>query len=142
VLALDTNIIVYALSKADERHHHVMQWLQDAGKRVCISPVSVAETLRVLTHPKFFLKPVSLTHAVGALNNFVAYFSVELLEENKDWWQELPDLAGVNPGLRGNEIYDARIALCLKFNGIKKIGTYDADFKKYPFLEVINPQGN
>jgi len=31
----------------------------------------------------------------------------------------------------------ARIALCLRYHGIREICTLDADFSKYPFLKVV-----
>lgn len=41
------------------------------------------------------------------------------------------------PGLKGNEVFDARIALILQKHNVKRICTRDADFKKYPFLKVV-----
>jgi predicted nucleic acid-binding protein len=40
---------------------------------------------------------------------------------------------------RGNLVPDAHIATILREHGVLKIYTGDADFRKFGFLEVINP---
>lgn len=87
------------------------------------------------------MKPLkrSLPHlnsAVSAPSTLESY-RVRLLDEQTGWWESLPDLESEVPGLKGNEIFDARIALCLRSHGIKRIYTWDADFKKYSFLQPI-----
>ena len=42
------------------------------------------------------------------------------------------------PSIRGNEIFDARIAMIMKYNGVRKVCTLDSDFRKYDFIEVID----
>ena len=58
---------------------------------------------------------------------------------NLYWWEELKDVIKFSiPDLRGNDVFDAQIALCLRHNGVKRIWTRDSDFRKYPFLKVIH----
>jgi predicted nucleic acid-binding protein len=45
---------------------------------------------------------------------------------------ELPDLSG-------NLFHDAHTAILMREHGIARICTRDADFNRFPFLEVIDP---
>jgi len=93
--------------------------------------------LRLLTHPKLFPKPLKATPAAQAIAELFEYFQIRVLEEDVDWWKDIPEMEMEIHGLRGNEIFDARIALCLRSHNVKRIYTRDADFKKYSFLKVI-----
>jgi len=41
--------------------------------------------------------------------------------------------------VRGNHVPDAHLATILRQNGVRTIYTADADFRKFPFLEVVDP---
>jgi predicted nucleic acid-binding protein len=46
---------------------------------------------------------------------------------------------GEIPRLAGNLLYDAHTAIIMREHGIQQICTRDADFHRFPFLEVIDP---
>ena len=41
--------------------------------------------------------------------------------------------------VRGNLVPDAHLAALLRQHGVRKIYTSDTDFKKFDFLQVLNP---
>jgi predicted nucleic acid-binding protein len=43
------------------------------------------------------------------------------------------------PHLTGNLMHDAQIAILMREHGIRRICTRDADFHRFPFLEVVDP---
>ena len=43
------------------------------------------------------------------------------------------------PHLAGNLLHDAHTAILMREHGIRQIFTRDADFHRFPFLEVIDP---
>jgi predicted nucleic acid-binding protein len=43
------------------------------------------------------------------------------------------------PDLSGNIFHDAHTAILMREHGIARICTRDADFNRFPFLEVIDP---
>lgn len=137
MIALDTNVVVDLLVNSQADHAHAKAWLERCKDRLATTPVNIGEILRLLTHPRVFASPLALRPAVTLLGHFVDNFDVVILEESPDWWQDLPDLLKQAPGLRGNEIFDARIALCLRHNGIKELCTRDSDFSKYPFIKIV-----
>lgn len=47
-------------------------------------------------------------------------------------FQEMPHIAG---GI----MHDLHVAVLMREHGIRQIYTFDTDFHRYPFLEVIDP---
>jgi uncharacterized protein len=43
------------------------------------------------------------------------------------------------PYLAGNIVHDVHTAILMREHGIKQICTRDADFSRFPFLEVVDP---
>jgi predicted nucleic acid-binding protein len=41
--------------------------------------------------------------------------------------------------LRGNDVFDARIALCLRHHGVAAVCSFDAGFARFDFLELVTP---
>lgn len=135
--ALDTNILVGLMVSSSAFHSEAKRGLELIEDEICITPTNIGEILRLLTHPRVFSHPLRVTKAVEALQNLVDAYSIRVLDEATEWWVDLPLIEKQIPGLRGNEVFDARIAICLKQHNIKKIFTRDANFKKYSFLQVI-----
>jgi predicted nucleic acid-binding protein len=139
MIALDTNLLLDWLVKNQPGHGRVKAWAQRLKTPLATTQTNIGEVLRLLTHPRVFPEPMVLGPAVELLQRLVESYAILILEDPADWWRELPGLLNDNPGLKGNEVFDARIALCLRFNGIREIATFDADFAKYPFLEIVRP---
>lgn len=137
MIALDTNILLDLLVINQPNNQRVTSWVAGIKTSLVTTPTNIGEVLRLLTHPRVFPNPLGLKTAVGLLEKFIESSAVMILEESANWWQELPDLLGAHPGLKGNEVFDARIALCLRHNGVRDIATFDADFAKYPFLKIV-----
>lgn len=43
------------------------------------------------------------------------------------------------PHLRGNILHDVHTAVLMREHGIKEIYTLDTDFRRFPFLTVLDP---
>ena len=138
MIALDTNTLIYLLVSNQPEHSRARDWIASAGERLTTTHTNVGEFLRLITHPRLFPHPLSLSRAVETLNEFTKGFGVTVLDEDPEWWKALPSLDTMVPGLRGNEVFDARIALCLRDNGVKKICSLDGGFARFPFLERVS----
>jgi predicted nucleic acid-binding protein len=136
--ALDTNVLVALLVGSSSNHAAATKGIKNLSDALCTTPTNIGEILRLLTHHKVFEKPLKTAKAVQALADLLEQFSIRILDEDIDWWRELPAVEEEIPGLKGNEVFDARIAICLRQHGVKRIFTWDADFKKYSFLSAIN----
>lgn len=141
MIGLDTNILISLMVSSDHQHAVATRWFLDVDDRFCLTSINMGEVLRLLTHPRVFEKPMKLKEAVHTLRDFMEEFRIELIEENRDWISDLGALADDLSGLRGNDVFDARIALSLKFNGVKEIATWDLNFKRFNFLKVVVPKG-
>lgn len=140
MIALDTNVLVAIMVETSAFHKEAMSALDNLQDDFCTTPTNTGEVLRILTHPKVFSAPLRITKAISALADLIECYNIRLLEEDVNWWQSLTEIERQIPGLKGNEVFDARIAICLKRNNVRKIYTRDSDFKKYSFLKVIPPR--
>lgn len=135
---IDTNILIDLIVSSVPHHISSTDGVENLEDDLCTTPTNIGECLRLLTHPKVFPKPLSLSRAVRALEEMLDYYQIQILDEPLDWWLELGQIEDEIPGIRGNEVFDARIALCLRAHHVKRIFTRDADFKKYSFLKPID----
>ena len=136
--ALDTNILVGLMVSTSSLHQDAQKGMQLLEDDLCTTPTNIGETLRLLTHPKVFNSPLKLSKAVEALSDLLEAYQIRILDEDTQWWRELTKIESEIPGLKGNEVFDARIAICLKQHNVKRLFTKDADFKKYSFLQAIH----
>lgn len=51
----------------------------------------------------------------------------------------LADTLATVPDLRGNVPHDVHTAVLMREHGISRIRTRDSDFRRFPFLTVIDP---
>lgn len=137
MIALDTNTILYLLVHTMPEHPRAKAWLQANTEPLATTSVNLSESLRLISHPRVFPKPLKLSEACKTLAGFISEWDVQLLEENPKWLSELAELSLELESLKGNEVFDAQIALYLKHNGVKKIATLDDDFRKFSFLKVV-----
>jgi predicted nucleic acid-binding protein len=136
---LDTNVIVGLMVSSSTLHEEVTRGLENLDDSLCTTPTNVGEVLRILTHPRVFKAPLTVKRAVRALSDFLEGHQVRVLDEDVEWWKGLSEIEKLIPGLRGNEVFDARIALCLRSHRVKRVYTLDSDMMKYPFLKAVRP---
>jgi uncharacterized protein len=135
--ALDTNILVGLIVASSSLHEEAMRGFAKLSDELCVTPTNIGETLRLLTHPKVFPLPLKIGKAVAVLTEFISAHDIRILDEAVDWWKSLLEIEKLIPGLKGNEVFDARIAICLRQHNVKRIFTRDSDFRKYPFLQTM-----
>ena len=137
MIAIDTNILIELIVNSSPLHSRTVKGLSQLEDDFCTTPTNIGECLRLLTHLRVFPRPLSLGRAVKVLEQLLGYYKIQILDEETDWWKDLLEIEGEIPGIRGNEIFDARIALCLRAHSVKRIYTRNADFKKYSFLKPV-----
>jgi len=99
----------------------------------------VYEFLRVSTHPRVFSKPLSLADAWAFLNAALASPAAGVLQETQRHEEVFRETAADVPGIAGNLVFDAHTAVLMREHGIRRIYTHDTHFRRFPFLEVIDP---
>jgi len=140
VIAVDTNVLVYALQPGVPQHVEALRRVEAlaTGRSPWAVPYPcVAQFLRVVTHRAF--RPVIPVAAVWYnLDALLASPSVQLLTPTR---RHLPLLREVidESGAVGDMVYDAQIVtLCLEY-GVREILTADKDFRRFTGLKVTDP---
>ncbi len=139
MIAVDTNILIYAHRQETERHTLALQQLRsvaEGGQPWGLPVFCIAEFVRVVTHLRVFNPPSELRIALDFIDRLLDSPSVRLLLPGPDFpgtFRRVCESAGV----RGNLAFDAQIvAVCVE-HGARDIITADHDFTRF---EAIRPQ--
>jgi hypothetical protein len=139
--AVDVNVLLYASDTASRFHRRAAEFLESVAggtEIVCLAWSTAMAYLRIATHPAIFRTPLSPAEAAGNLERLLRLPHVRLLAEEDGFWGVYRDVTrGV--AVRGNLVPDAQLAAVLRQHGVRRLYTNDADFRKFPSLEVQNP---
>ncbi len=129
----DVNVLV-AASRSDHPHHATaLEWLQDAlaacatGANFTLLPIVVASFLRLLTHPRIFVKPTPVNDAVAFVDALLAVPGVDMPAVGAEW--PLLRQLCLDKKLKANDLPDAWLAAAVMQLG-EHLVTFDADFRK------------
>ncbi len=141
MIAVDTNILVYAHREDSEWHQAAYQRLAvlAEGRAAWAIPwPCIHEFLAIVTHPKIFTPPTPLARALDQVDAWIESPSLVLLAESQAHWERLRSLLTLGK-VAGPKVHDARIAaLCLQ-HGVKQLWSADRDFGRFSALKVVNP---
>jgi len=134
LIAVDTNILVYA-HRSDVPHHgRALAKLRDLaeGNEAWAIPVfCLTEFMRVVSHPRVFESPTPAVEAVAAVDALFDSPSCRVLRPGARFWPLLRDAIG-DGAASGNLVFDAQIvAVCLE-HGARTLLTEDRDFARFP----------
>ncbi len=141
MIAVDTNVLVYA-HRPEAPFHEVAQArvreLAEGHARWGIPVHCAVEFMGVVTHPRLWKQPSSMTHVEAQLAAWAESPSLRWLAEGEEFWRTL---AAVAAGARtqGGAIHDARIAAICRDYGVTVLWTADRDFGRFPWLTTRNP---
>lgn len=141
MIAIDTNILVYAHRQDSEWHRHAaetVEGLAEAQHAWAIPWPCVHEFLAITTHPRVYGPPSTVQQALEQVDAWFASPSLVLVGEAADHWTRLHSLMR-DGRVRGPEIHDARIATICLSHGVSELLTADRDFSRFPSLSVRNP---
>jgi hypothetical protein len=141
VIAVDTNILVYAHREDTEWHSAAYARLTELAEgrgNWAIPWPCLHEFLAIVTHPRIFTPPTPLATAIDQVEAWLESPSLVLLAESELHWPRLRVLLSSGK-IAGPKVHDARIAaLCLQ-HGVKELWSVDRDFGRFPELTVSNP---
>ena len=93
---------------------------------------------RMATHPGIFIAPLTPVEAWDNIRSILGLQRVQVIGEEPSFADDYESVAGAFP-IRGNLVPDAHLAVILQEHGVKRLYSTDTDFRKFGFLEVINP---
>lgn len=141
MIAVDTNILVYAHRKDSQFHEAADRELTNLaeGDRLWSIPwPCIHEFLAIVTHPRIYHPPTPAGDALMQVGCWMECPRLQLIGETGDYWNGLKDLV-LKGRLSGPKIHDARVAaICLQ-NGVKILWSADRDFSRVKEIEIVNP---
>ncbi|MGC0252358.1 type II toxin-antitoxin system VapC family toxin [Pseudactinotalea sp. Z1748] len=142
MIALDTNLLVYA-HREDSPHHAVaLRLLREVatGRAPWGIPwPCLHEFLAIITHPRIYSPPTAVPVAVEAMRSLLHLPHAQVLTETADHGDILRDLLLASPGVAGARVHDARVAAICLSHGVRELWSADRDFSWFPALRVVNP---
>ncbi len=141
MIALDTNILVYAHRRDAEWHRPAADLIKSLAEGInqwAIAWPSIHEFLAIVTHRKIYAPPSTLEQAVSQVDAWLASPSIVLLSESDNHWSTLQSLL-TKGQVNGPLVHDARIAALCLTHGVTEFLTADRDFSRFPSLSTRNP---
>ena len=139
MIAVDTNVLVYAHRADLPRHTAALRWLRHLaeGRTPWGLPVfSIGEFVRVVTHPRIMQPPSTLEEALGAVTGLLGSPTLRVLSPGARF-PELYCEAVRRADARGNLAFDAQIAAVCLEHGADSLLTLDCDFSRFPGLRLV-----
>jgi len=140
MIAVDTNILVYAHRNDDLRHaraREAIQSLIDSDEGWAVTWPSVHEFLAVSTNRRVFSRPATSDEAFAQIAALIEAGAI-LLGESDQHLATLTTIVSA-AGFTGGAIHDARIAAICLDHGVRELWTADRDFIRIPRLRTRNP---
>jgi toxin-antitoxin system PIN domain toxin len=140
MIALDTNLLIYAHRAATAEHRAARRAIEaalNAPGGCGIALPSVAEFFSIVTHPTASGRPSSPKTAADFLAA-LRESGVEDLEPGAAFAARLAQLA-TDLAVKGARIFDVQIGLCALDGGATELWTHDSGFVKIPGLKLRDP---
>jgi uncharacterized protein len=141
VIAVDTNILVYAHRQDSEFHAPaamIVRELAEGYPEWSIAWPSVHEFFAIVTHPRIYRPPTPIPRALAQIEAWLGSPSLVLLGETSKHWLNLRALI-VEAKIEGAKVHDARIAALCMQHGVRELLSADRDFSRFPQIAVRNP---
>lgn len=141
MIALDTNILVYAHRQDSPFHAPALEILAQLGNGHApwaIPWPCIHEFISVVTHPRIYSSPTPIDTAFVFLENWLQSKPLLLLSEGETHFSQLAMLSR-RAKLAGPKVHDARIAALCLAHGVDVLYTADRDFSLFPALKTHNP---
>jgi uncharacterized protein len=142
VIAVDTNVLVYAHRREPDEHgraSELLRALAEGSERWAIPWPCAYEFFSVVTNPRIWKEAASTPEQAWLqLEAWFASPVVRVLGETSDFAALLAGFAS-RPRVRGPVIHDARVAAICMAHGVERLLTRDRDFALFPELTTEDP---
>lgn len=141
MIAVDTNILIYAHREDSPFHHPAYRQIESLANSRAAWAVPwpcLHEFFSIATHPRVFDPPTPLSGAIDQIEAWLECPTLNCIGESHQHWSELRPLLE-SARIVGPRVHDARIAaICLQ-HGVSELWTADRDFSAFPGLKTRNP---
>jgi uncharacterized protein len=140
VIAVDTNVLIYAHRSETERHDAASKKLKDLAESDTpwgLPVFCIAEFVRIVTHLRVFAPPSDLRTALDFVDRLLESPSVRLLLPGQTYPSTFRGICEAAE-VRGNLAFDAQIAAVCIENGVREIVTADRDFARFAAMSPLS----
>lgn len=141
MIAVDTNVLVYAHRRDSEFHpaaEQAVRTLAEGAAPWAIPWPCVHEFFSVVTHPRIYDPPSTPKQALEQIDAWMASPSLTLLAEGPGHWTTLRQVIQRSK-VKGPLVHDARIASLCVAHGVRELWSADRDFTRFSGVRVVNP---
>ncbi|OFW45522.1 MAG: toxin PIN [Acidobacteria bacterium RIFCSPLOWO2_12_FULL_67_14b] len=141
MIAVDTNLLVYAHRRDSQWHEpaqSVMSAVAEGTAPWAIPWPCVHEFLAVVTRPRIYSPPSSLSEARDQVAAWLESPTLVLLSEGDGYWDTLSAVLQKSRA-DGARVHDARIAALCIHHRVRELWTADRDFSRFGALATRNP---
>jgi hypothetical protein len=141
-VAVDANILVYAVYRDTPQHAASRAWLERAARgevEICVTSQVLAEFFAIVTNPKRVSDPRTPHDAVAAIEAVLALPGATILPVPPQVTSRWLGMLRHHP-VCGGAVFDLQLVATLAANGVDRICTFNrADFEGFPGLEIVTP---
>jgi hypothetical protein len=141
LIAVDTNILVYAHREDSPFHARAFQAVADLAEGPAVWAIPwpcLHEFLAIVTHPRIYAPPTPLARALDQVDAWLDSPTLALLTESATHWPTLRGLLAAGR-IAGARVHDARVAALCRQHGVRELWSADRDFSRFAGLTLINP---
>lgn len=138
---VDVNVLLYASDRDSPFHEAADAFLHrrtDDPDIFCLIWPVIMAYLRLATHPRVFRRPLTATAAIDNVDALLGMPRCRVVSEPEGFLDVYREVAA-DVSARGNFVPDAHMAALAMAHGIRTIYTHDRDFRRFPFLRVVDP---
>lgn len=139
--ALDLSVLLYATDATSPYQTRAAAFLKrcfGGTEIIYLAWPTLMGYLRIATHSAIFSHPLKPQEAMRNVEAMLRLPHVRTLGERDDFWEVYRAVTEAVP-TRGNLVTDAHLAAVLRQHGVRRLATHDSDFRKFSFLEIIDP---
>ena len=139
-MLIDANVLLFARDSASERHHAAREFLEDAlngPTRVGLPWPSLTAFLRIATHPRVYVEPLTTQQAWTQVESWLAAPASWVPVPTTRHAEVLGELLR-RSGVTGNLMADAHLAALAIEHGLELCSS-DSDFARFPGLRWRDP---
>jgi uncharacterized protein len=142
VIAVDTNVLVYAHRRDAEFHNaaaHHIKALAEGRSAWAIPWPCLHEFFAISTHPKIYDPPSTRSQAIAQIDAWLASPTLSVLGEPTGYWDRLKAMLTVGK-VTGPMVHEARIAALCAAHGVRELWSADRDLGRFGSSIVVrNP---
>jgi toxin-antitoxin system PIN domain toxin len=141
LIAVDTNILVYAHRRDSEWHDRAngcVRQLAEGPEAWAVPWPCLHEFVAIVTHERIYSPPTTGARALEQVGFWLESPTLVLLAETAGYWDVFVRLV-TQSRIKGSRVHDGRVAALCMHHGVRELLSADRDFSRFGDLRTRNP---